>query len=536
MENIHYSVLKCKRHIDSLLTNAKRVNNIVKWFQELCTLIAQVILAITSYTKLNKMQLGKNNTKAVLLYLSQIITLLSLLIQIFLKEDEVKETVVEARAFIIKQLCFCFEGIELQLNENGNEIENESFQKLVDISLDKLAQIDVTCNKEIYLKDFYISRKHIEDVLCHSMSIAQVTYEEDSKIIRGSCKMVLCDLDSLFEEINRENINISICNLSIDSCYDKLCSLERKVNFCVLRLALKVFSYYLNPLDKLRSYCFNKLPGSELLDDVIVEFDLHVDRIMQIGLFATTSTSNVTTIIKLKNCLASLEALESELVPNLNTVFSSNTNSNHHFASILVNHWNQQALSLRTMIYAIIDPFALCQVAYEEVKLHVDDIQNNITNYGTLPMSTLSNIIEESTVLVSIVTMSIQDIELDNLESIQGLCKDIKSVIHEIKCSIDVLIVKNKPTRTGNERIIKRCKILKGLIKKLLLCLAADNSFPDSNAFFEDEFNENKESLPSNKEINKSLDYITSKSKEMIKERSVLYKTPKSMSKSIQKT
>lgn len=105
---------------------------------------------------------------------------------------------------------------------------------------------------------------------------------------------MLSDLDSLFEELNKENINVSICNLSIDSCYDKLCTLERKVNFCVLRLALKVFSYYLNPLDKLSSYCFDKLPGSELLDDVIVEFDLHVDRIMQIGLFATTSTSNVT--------------------------------------------------------------------------------------------------------------------------------------------------------------------------------------------------------------------------------------------------
>lgn len=57
----------------------------------------------------------------------------------------------------------------------------------------------------------------------------------------------------------------------------------------------------------------------------------------------------------------------------------------------------------------------------------------------------------------------------------------------------------------------------------------------DSNAFFEDELAENKESLASNKAINKSLDYITSKSKEMIKERSVLYKTPKSTSKSIQK-
>ncbi|KAK9736589.1 hypothetical protein QE152_g11423 [Popillia japonica] len=204
------------------------------------------------------------------------------------------------------------------------------------------------------------------------------------------------------------------------------------------------------------------------------------------------------------------------------------------------------------MIYAIIDPFALCQVAYEEVKLNVDDLHNNLTNYGTLPMSTLTNhnnltnygtlpmstltnIIEESTVLISIVTTSIQDIELDNFEDIEACCKDIKSLIHEIKCCIDVLIVKNKPTRIGNERIIKRCKVIKGLIKKLLLCLAADNSFPDSDAFFEDEPVENRESLPSNNAINKSLDYITSKSKEMIKERSILYRTPKSISKSIQK-
>lgn len=66
-------------------------------------------------------------------------------------------------------------------------------------------------------------------------------------------------------------------------------------------------------------------------------------------------------------------------------------------------------------------------MAYEEVKLNVDDLHNNLTNYGTLPMSTLTNIIEESTVLISIVTTSIQDIELDNFEDIEACCKDIKS-------------------------------------------------------------------------------------------------------------
>lgn len=85
-----------------------------------------------------------------------------------------------------------------------------------------------------------------------------------------------------------------MCNLSVDSCYDKICALERKVNACVLRLSLKVFSCYLEPLEKLNDCCFTKLVKSEALDDVIVEFDFHVDRIVQIGLFAISSTANIT--------------------------------------------------------------------------------------------------------------------------------------------------------------------------------------------------------------------------------------------------
>ncbi|GJQ74639.1 putative serendipity locus alpha protein [Trypoxylus dichotomus] len=534
MESISTNLLKCRRHIDSLQSNSKDYTNISKWFRELCNVIAEIILEITSYTKEMKTQGNKNHIRTLLLHLTQILTLLSLLIQIFLKEDEIKEDIMEARTFIIKQLCYCIEGIELLLSGNSNFIQHESFQKLVDAALDKLAQIDVSDNKEIYLQSYHISRKHIEDILCYSMSIAQVTYVEDSKIIRGSCKTVLEHLDSLFEEINKDNINIAMCNLSIDSCYDKICALERKVNACVLKLSLKIFSHYFDPLEKLSNCSFNKLISSDALDDVIVEYDLHVDRIMQIGFFATSSTTNATSTIKMKNCLASLEALESELVPNLNAVFCNNAGINQHFAFLLVQHWKQQAESLRKMIYAIIDPFALCQVAYEEIKLHIDALNSSLTNSGILSMSMLSDIIEESIVLESIVTCSVQDMEMDNLENVRRICEDIKNVTHEIRCAIDLLMVRNSPTKSGNERIMKRCKILKGLTKRLLLSLALDSSFPDSNAFFEDEFLNDKKPHSSKDAVNKSLDYITSKGKKMIKERSVLYKTPKSMSNSMQ--
>lgn len=54
-------------------------------------------------------------------------------------------------------------------------------------------------------------------------------------------------------------------------------------------------------------------------------------------------------------------------------------------------------------------------------------------------MSTLSNIIEESAVLVSIITTSIQDIELDNLGNIEGLCKDIKSGKYIVFLNYDIM-------------------------------------------------------------------------------------------------
>lgn len=77
---------------------------------------------------------------------------------------------------------------------------------------------------------------------------------------------------------------------------------------------------------------------------------------------AFTSNVYVLAIIKMKSCLASLEALESELVPNLNAIFNSTTDHSKHFAFLLINHWKQQAETLKDLVFAIIDPFTLCQV------------------------------------------------------------------------------------------------------------------------------------------------------------------------------
>lgn len=84
-----------------------------------------------------------------------------------------------------------------------------------------------------------------------------------------------------------------MCNLLIDCCSDKLCLLERKVNTAVLKLTLEVFCNFTTPLESLQSYCFSNLKKNEdELDSLVAEFDLHIDRIMQIGLFAVACSTD----------------------------------------------------------------------------------------------------------------------------------------------------------------------------------------------------------------------------------------------------
>jgi hypothetical protein len=105
---------------------------------------------------------------------------------------------------------------------------------------------------------------------------------------------VLSALNSLEKEISNAVINGAMVNLFVNACSDKLCILEKKVNTSVLKLCLKTFSQFTVPLDKIRNFCFNPLNKNRMseLDDLVADFDLHVDRIMQIGLFAISCSSD----------------------------------------------------------------------------------------------------------------------------------------------------------------------------------------------------------------------------------------------------
>ncbi|VEN56281.1 unnamed protein product [Callosobruchus maculatus] len=369
-----------KEFLESLNMVEFARKDVLSWFKELCGYLTDIILKILEIRSILENEVCNKYT--LLLYLQQISTTLSLYINTFVAESEIEEPLHEARAFIKKKLTSCLEGIEdVIIKGTSTYPENAgNFIEWMDTALEKISDIDYLEDKDKSIEAFSDAKLLFEEVLSHAMSIAQVAVGEDYKIIRGSSQSVLEALESLSDEISKNNPNPAMVNLFAETCSNKLCALERKVNVAVLKLCLNIFSRYTDDLEYIHKFCCdtgNKNKPKEL-DNLVMEFDLHVDRMMQVGLFAISCSSNVATCTRIRSCLASLEALESELVPAFNAVLLDNCKQHSNLAVILKNHWLSEAAILKRLIFEIIDPSAFCQVVYEENKNLVHTLSSDI--------------------------------------------------------------------------------------------------------------------------------------------------------------
>lgn len=96
-------------------------------------------------------------------------------------------------------------------------------------------------------------------------------------------------------EVDVGSTNQPMIHLAVQACSDKICILERRVNNAVLKLTRKTFSEYNIILDKIHTFCFDfsniEKPVGEL-GSFIREHDIQVDRIIQIGLFAVSCSTD----------------------------------------------------------------------------------------------------------------------------------------------------------------------------------------------------------------------------------------------------
>nr|CAI5849019.1 unnamed protein product [Callosobruchus analis] len=513
-----------KNFLESLKTEFAR-KDVLSWFKELCGYLTDIILKVLEIRGI--LENDVCNKKTLLLYLQQIRTTLSLYINTFVTESEIEEALHEARAFIKKKLTSCLEGIEdVVINGIATYPENVgNFIVWMDTALEKISDIDYLEDKEKSLEAFSDAKVLFEEVLSHAMSIAQVAVGEDYKIIRGSSQSVLDALESLSNEISKNYPNPAMVNLFAESCSNKLCALERKVNVAVLKLCLNIFSRYTDDLECIHKFCFNTVNKRKPkeLDNLVMEFDLHVDRMMQIGLFAISCSSNIATCIRIRSCLASLEALESELVPAFNAVLLDNCKQNSNLAVILENHWLNEAVLLKRLIFEIIDPPAFCQVVYEENKnlVHTLSLDVKAKNHK-IDKTILDNIIRNSLVLEDFLKESLTCQE-NNVNQLKEHLSFFHEVIHEVKAARDVFLSQENPEL--NFKVYKRCKILVNATNSVYKCFLGENT-ENSDLKVEPLSNEQEKLITGNH----FLDHIIKRGKQILQDRSILYRSNKTES------
>lgn len=128
---------------------------------------------------------------------------------------------------------------------------------------------------------------------------------------------------------------------------------------------------------------------------------------------------------KIKSSLTSLEALESELVPALTTLYMEPSQLSHLHATIFVNHWKSEVGKLKEAIFYIIDPIAFGQILREQYKMKLENVETIMKN-EILEFENVKGINMGVDIFAAIVEASLMDLNLENDSVVSKQLKDLK--------------------------------------------------------------------------------------------------------------
>lgn len=234
----------------------------------------------------------------------------------------------------------------------------------------------------------------IEDVFSHAMAIAQVCQPYNFKAITGTSQSIMSEYENLKLQLSSDPPDPTLNNLFMNTLNDALYRLERKINVSVLTLVMEVFSDPFSALRKLVKACGNPLTAKKRsrgdLNSLIEDFDQVTDKAMQIGMFAMACCNDVDRkcfdvpkfnstacrdsiyiyislliagVTKIRHSMASLESLESELVPATVAFYLHPDNKEMRAClKLLTAKWQLEMNKLHNVVDLIIDSAAYCQV------------------------------------------------------------------------------------------------------------------------------------------------------------------------------
>ncbi|XP_032592869.1 serendipity locus protein alpha [Drosophila grimshawi] len=343
---------------------------------------------------------------------------------------------------------------EEAIASSGVKLEDLSFVEVLDVALDKLEtfneivhDVDTESRLDSENPQLCIEVNHI---VRHALAFANVALESDKKAMTVICETVL-DECSVFEH-NFDHHNLGERKLEALSIQRALYSLETYLNEALLRLIFTSFS----DADEISvNRLKNVLQKCEISKDVekrICDFDINMDRIQQIGVFAIAFASDVKTKTIIRSCLASLESLDSCIVPAFQ--LQTSTSASYH-ANILEHHFKEELMVFRNVIHEIINSRALIDIYLDMLAESIDGAEKLYQKQRLLQVAQMGNVLFQHFHL----KVNYQELCAD--ECGKRLHQDFVVILGECQAILELTVP------VDPKRVLKRFKILYSVLAKL---------------------------------------------------------------------
>jgi hypothetical protein len=232
------------------------------------------------------------------------------------------------------------------------------------------------------------------------------------------------------------------------SLENALYTLENLMNDCLLRVVYEVFEE-LNqrPFELLRKF------NGENLEVEIEKFDLLIDRVIQIGLFGISFVKeDVKTCSIIRSCLASIESMDSYLIPSLSYQEKSDSS-----IDILQEHFEEEINILQRYIHQIIDTNAFCSSLIDQLQVIID------ASKKCFDKPAIAKMIKKSEILLAHFNVNCENLNFGSDKISKFFYNDFKLMIKEC----EAILTFQEPIENENQRILKRLSILNATLKKL---------------------------------------------------------------------
>lgn len=484
----------CEHNISGIL-KCGFIEIIVTEFKRLLVNTARLLEYVYKYLSWGTLK-GQASENLLLLCASQLQKLFPLLLSALEVKDATGENSAELKDYVVQRIKVCIEKIkkvvEGEIPEDLDECDDLGgglFITHMDQALSLLAVFGSTTEQPLLHSQW---RSSVESVLQHAMSIAQIASPLDIKMIHASGEKILRESDNLEKECKSTSKNPSVCKLHAMSLSDALEELEQRVCATVLKMYLQVFSDPFSPLEALCVLCSEKsekghVRTAEDLSDAIFNYDSHMDRLLQVAVFAIACSEDKNRVLGIRSCLASLESLETNLVPAVTSLYLKETPSQFEFVRLLVDHWNTEVKQLWQLIDGIIDSAALAQVVHSVIWSPTAILKKSILNKRVLEQDELKKLVRPVVLNADVLANQLQafttEMSVAQTSPVIRALNDLLLAVREGKAVLQKMA--EKDPILGVDRILKRCELLVTCVRDIQPLLEEHDNPASKTSFVE---------------------------------------------------